>query len=118
MHRNVNWTCASLLFTAFIILLLPLHAAAQSAPPTDDATIQLSSPATNIGTSSDLSVQGPNLQEAFIRFDLSVLPSGLPAPNVNKATLRLFLDDVSVNGTFDVRLVTGMWRTGGPDDKS
>jgi len=109
MHRKVNCAPASLLFTAFVILLLPLQAAAQSAPATDDATILLSSPTTNKGTSANLEVQGPNLQEAFIRFDLSALPSGLQASNINKATLRLFLSNVSEDGTFDVRLVTGTW---------
>src|SRR5260370_14845991 len=90
-------------------MLFATRAAAQSAPATDDATIQSKYPTTNDGTSSNLGVQGPNLQEAYIRFDLSVLPSGLQATNINKATLRLFLANVSVGGTFDVRLVTGIW---------
>src|SRR6266513_2621358 len=86
-------------FLAAAFLLLPVRAAAQSATVTDDATIQLSSPTTNNGSSSNLGVQGPNLQEASVRFDLSVLPSGLQAANINKATLRLFLSNVSVGGT-------------------
>src|SRR5260370_11365201 len=90
-------------------MLFATRAAAQSAPATDDATIQSKYPTTNDGSSSNLSVQGPNLQEAYIRFDLSVLPSGLQASNINKATIRLFLANVSVGGTFDVRLVTGSW---------
>ena len=97
-------------FLFFVTLAaMPSTVRGQSAPATDDASTQLSSPTTNFGTSFKLGVQGPNLQEAFIRFDLSVLPSGLQASNINKATLRLFLDNVSVGGTFDVRLVTGIW---------
>jgi len=100
-----------LLFGFFLVTLLalPSRTQGQSAPATDDASIQLSAPTTNNGTSSNLGVQGPNLQETYIRFDLSVLPSGLQASNINKATLRLFLANVSVGGTFDVRLVTGIW---------
>src|SRR5713226_8804486 len=94
---------------AAALLLFPSRSSAQSATVTDDATIQLSSPTTINGSSSNLGVQGPNLQESYIRFDLSVLPSGLQASNINKATLRLFLANVSVGGTFDVRLVTGIW---------
>src|SRR5712692_4638445 len=94
---------------AAALLLFPSRSSAQSATVTDDATIQLSSPTTNNGSSSNLGVQGPNLQESYIRFDLSVLPSGLQASNINKATLRLFLANVSMGGTFDVRLVTGIW---------
>lgn len=94
---------------AALLFLLPSRAAAQSAPPTDNATIQLSAPTTNNSSSANLGVQGPNLEEAFIRFDLSVLPSGLQASNINKATLRLFLANVSVGGTFDVYLVNGSW---------
>ena len=96
-------------FLAVALLLLPVRAAAQSATVTDDATTQLSSPTTNNGSSSNLGLQGPNLQESFVRFDLSVLPSGLQASNISKATLRLFLSNVSVGGTFDVRYVTGIW---------
>jgi Collagen triple helix repeat (20 copies) len=103
--RKILWLVAF----AAALLLLPGGAWAQSAPATDDATIQLKYPTTNDGSSSNLGVLGPNLQEAFIRFDLSVLPSGLQASNVNKATLRLFLANLSVGGTFDVRLVTGIW---------
>jgi N-acetylneuraminic acid mutarotase len=108
----------TLLACLFVVALAALSSTvrAQSAPATDDATINLSSPTTNYGTSSHLAVQGPNLQEAYIRFDLSVLPSGLHASNIGKATLRLFRSNVSEGGTlvseegtFDVRLVTGMW---------
>ena len=90
---------------AVTLLLLPGRAAAQSATVTDDATIQLSSPTTNNGSSSNLGVQGPNLQESYIRFDLSVLPSGLQAANINKATLRLFLSNVSADGTLALGFV-------------
>src|SRR5713101_4891555 len=48
---------------AATLLLLPNRVAAQSATATDDAMIQLSAPTTNNGTSSNLGVQGPNLQE-------------------------------------------------------
>src|SRR5712691_10170728 len=104
-QRVILWFALS----AVTLLLLPGKASAQSATVTDDATTQLSSPTTNNGTSSNLGVQGPNLQESYVRFDLSVLPSGLQASNINKATLRLFLSNVSVGGTFDVRYVTGIW---------
>jgi hypothetical protein len=50
---------------AAALLLMPSSVSAQSAPATDDAVIQLSSPTTNNGSSSNLRVGGPNLQEAL-----------------------------------------------------
>src|SRR5438128_6008085 len=97
--RSIKILWPSVIVVTLLFLLLPGRAAAQSATVTDDATIQLSSPTTNNGSSSNLGVQGPNLQESYIRFDLSVLPSGLQASNISKATLRLFLSNVSVGGT-------------------
>src|SRR5260370_41237170 len=79
-------------FLFFVTLAaMPSTVRGQSATATDDARTPLSSPTTNFGTSFKLGGHGPNLQEAFIRFDLFVLPSGLQASNVKKPTLRLLL---------------------------
>jgi hypothetical protein len=81
---------------AALVFLLPARTQGQSAPATDNATIQLTSPTSNNSSSANLGVQGPNLEEAYIRLDLFVLPSGWQASNINKATPRLFLADVTM----------------------
>jgi hypothetical protein len=77
-------------------------------PDTDDSYTASSSPTQNYGTQSSLTVIGPGVN-AYIRFDLTALPSGLTASNISKATIRLYLNGVTTAGTFDVYLVTGAW---------
>jgi hypothetical protein len=75
---------------------------------TDDSYTASSSPTQNYGTQSGLNVIGSGVN-AYIRFDLTVLPSDLTSSNISKATMRLYINGVTTAGTFDVYLVTGAW---------
>ena len=79
-------------------------------PATDDSYTTSSSPTSNFGTQPNLLLmQGVN---SYIRFDLSALPPGLTSSNINKATVRLYIDGVTTSGTLDVYLVTNSWTEG------
>ena len=77
-------------------------------PATDDSYAASSSPTYNYGTQPSLLVINPGVN-SYIRFDLTVLPSGLTSSNVSKATVRLSINGVTTSGTFDVYLVTSSW---------
>jgi len=93
---------------AAMLLAFPLGAAAQSAPVTDDTFAQPNTPAEKEGADPFLVVRGPG-SNTYLRFDLSVLPTGVTSANVSKATLRLFVSGVTTPGNFDVFLVNGVW---------
>src|ERR1700731_4658558 len=93
----------SLAFFAAAFLLLPQHAAAQSAPGTDDTFAQANSPSEKEGADPFLVVRGPG-SDTYLRFDLSVLPTAVTSANISKATLRLFVSGVTTPGNFDVFL--------------
>src|SRR5208337_2398137 len=60
---------------------------------------------TNYGGAVSLVLQ-PGSNHAYIRFDLSTLP---PNASINKATLRLFVNAVTTDGSFDVYQVNTAW---------
>src|ERR1700690_3319035 len=92
--------------TIAALLAFPGIARAQHATPTDD-TMAVNGSSTNYGSNVHLTVASPNTN-AFIKFDLSVLPSGVTGSEIQKATLRLFINDIANDpGTFWVcRLAT------------
>jgi len=76
---------------------LGLSAIAQQVPPSADTFSASATPTVNFGGYAFLAV-GPG-ENSYIRFNLSGVPAGSV---VTKATLRLFVDDVSAGGQFDV----------------
>ncbi len=79
-------------------------ASAQSAPPVADTYSFNAEPAQNFGAQPILVVQpGAN---SYIRFNLSSVPAGV---TVNKATLRLYLDAITGNGSFEVYQLGNSW---------
>lgn len=48
-------------------------------------------------------------EQGFAQFDLSTLPAGITSADVDKATLRLYVRDVSVAGNINMHLVTSAW---------
>src|SRR5260370_38192747 len=102
--RGILW----LAVFAAVFLLLPWHAGAQSAPVTDDTFGQASTPSEKEGAEPFLVVRGSG-SNTYLRFDLSVLPTGVTSANVSKAMLRLFVSGVTSPGNFDVFLVNGPW---------
>ena len=84
------------------------------APVTDDTYAQTGKNA-NHGSESKINIQSPNIN-GFLRFNLSVYPSTLNPNQIEKATLRLFVNDTTVTpGTFWVcRLASNQpWLEGG-----
>jgi hypothetical protein len=92
----------------------PNQSEATEAILTDDATVAVAKPA---GSSrmpvSSLHVVGPldsnGEQDAFLKFDFSLLPDGTTGTNIAKATLVLYADTVRHAGSFDVVAVNGAW---------
>ena len=77
------------------------------APPSADTFSYSGSPNFNYGAYPILAVQqGAN---TYLKFNLSTLPSG---PSVTKATLRLYVDAVGGNGSFDVFQLNSSWSEG------
>ncbi|MGA2961835.1 MAG: DNRLRE domain-containing protein [Candidatus Korobacteraceae bacterium] len=104
--RRFSWVL-SFGFGIATLLLLVSAASAQSAPPVGDTIVDSSNPSTNFGSAPNLAVGSG--QSSLIQFDLSVLPAGLTASQISKASLRLFVNDVITSGGIDVSPVTSAW---------
>ncbi len=92
-----------------LILLLALSSLTllAQAPSSADTFTVSSSPRTNYGAWPLIAVQqGSN---GYIQFNLSHLPANA---SVTKATLRLFVDAVARNGSFDVYQLNNAWSEG------
>jgi hypothetical protein len=81
-------------------LLMPARGFAQ-APVTDDTYAQNGSNGSH-GTESHFYLQTPNVN-SYLRFNLGVYPSGLQSSSIQKAVLRLFVNEYPIDpGTFYV----------------
>ena len=89
-------------------LVLVAVAAQAQFTPSDDTYVSTSAPTTIYGSAGTLQVNNGG-QTAFVRFDLSGLPSGLTSAGVTKATLKIYVSAVTTAGTFDVNRVNGPW---------
>jgi hypothetical protein len=96
---------------AAVVLGLPAPAAAVLARLSDDAHVSASGRTVNFGSAQTLLVQGPGptAARAYVRFDLTTLPSGTRGPDVARAVLRLWVAKVTRAGMFDVHSVRGGW---------
>jgi hypothetical protein len=87
-------------------------ALSQTVPLTQDAHV-VPSNGINYGSATTINVGGPNAAQALVQFDLSYLPTGVTATNVNKATLTLFANKVGYAGTVNVSVANGTWTEAG-----
>jgi hypothetical protein len=88
------------------VLMLAMSLVAQ-APPSGDTFVSSATPKLNYGPSIILAVaSGTN---SYVKFNLSAIPAGA---SISKATLRLYVDAVEKNGTFDVYQLNGSWSEG------
>jgi hypothetical protein len=73
-----------------VLAMAPIAVQAQSVPLTQDSYVA-TTPATgvNYGTAATINVGGANVDEGLLQFDLTALPVGTTAGNINKATLVL-----------------------------
>jgi hypothetical protein len=86
-------------------LLKPLLAAQLA--PSADTFVSASNPKLNFGTSPVLVVQPGSV--VYMKFDLSSLPG---SANVQRATLRIYVNALVKPGSFDVFPVLGEWSEG------
>jgi Collagen triple helix repeat (20 copies) len=87
--------------------MCPVGAWAQGANASADTYISSVSPGSNYGTGTAINIGGGNT--ALIQFDLSQLPTGLTADNINKATMTFYVNTVATAGGVDIAQVTGSW---------
>ena len=98
--------------TAILVLALlvwPASMFAAQAVPAHDTFVEQGSSSIN-GAQETLRVGDGGKYTSFIKFHLSTLPnSGLTGVNIEKATLRLFVNEVGTPGSFEIREVTSSW---------
>src|SRR5436305_79007 len=103
IHREIGRRSLVGLFW-FCAIALPLLS---QAPPAQDTFVSQTKANTNYGGNASLAVLAGNT--SLIQFNVSPLPSGVSASQLNKATLRVFVSGLSNAGSFDVVLVNGTW---------
>ena len=91
-------------FVAAALALAPIAGFAQTLLPSQDA-YYVPGNATNFGAATTITV-GSSGSVGLVQFDLSQLPAGVTAAQIQKATLTLFLDHVGVGGTINIDTVS------------
>lgn len=79
--------------------------------PSGDAYTNAGASTTNYGANALLDVVGGS-QITYIQFNLSSIPSAYTSINVEKATLKLYVNAVTTAGNFNVDYVTSAWSEG------
>ncbi len=99
-------------FRASLVLALLICMSATIAlaqiTPSDDSYTLTSSPTVNFGAKNTLEVESAGAT-AFVRFDLSGIPSSITGSMVAKATLKIYVSTVTTAGSFNLDLVTSTW---------
>ncbi len=84
-----------------------LAAVAAEAPPSADTQIGAALPGANFGAQPYLTVGGGNT--ALLRFDLSGLPTGSSAADIEQATLSLWVSKTTNAGELEIAPIDGDW---------
>jgi N-acetylneuraminic acid mutarotase len=88
----------------FLFVLIPALRLIAQAPPSGDTFVSSATPKINYGPSITLVVgQGTT---AYVQFNLSGIPA---STSITKASLRLYVDGVAKNGSFDVYQLNNTW---------
>jgi len=106
MKNSKTWL-AIMLFSTLSLASLVSSASAQLTP-SDDAYTNTADLTTNYGSNTVLNVESPS-QTAYIRFNLSSVPSGYTGGDIAQATLKLYVHSVTKAGSFNVDYVNGSW---------
>src|SRR5215467_4080123 len=85
-------------------LLAPAVLPAAGTNTSADTYISSSSAGSNFGAATSVNIGGGNT--ALIQFDLTALPAGLTAAQINKATMTFFVNSVVLSGGVDISVVT------------
>jgi hypothetical protein len=86
------------------LALAPIAGFAQTLAPSQDA-YYVPGNGSNFGTATTITV-GSSGSIGLIQFDLTQLPAGLTAAQIQKATLTLFLDHVNSGGSINIDTVS------------
>ena len=91
-------------FWSLLLITLVVQPLLAQAPPSADTFVSSATPKINYGPAIALVVgQGST---SYVRFNLAGVPAGA---SISKATLRLYVDAVAKNGTFDVYRLNNSW---------
>ena len=90
-----------------VLALMPLAGFAQTLTSSQDAYYVPGNSA-NYGAATAITV-GSAASVGLVQFDLSTLPSGVTASQVQKATLTLFLNRANVGGSVNINTVASSW---------
>ena len=91
----------------FILLVIASSSFADTFRLTDDSFVNLGAPAQTNGDKQTLDVQGTGAnRKAFMRFDLTALPS---SGNIERAVLYLLVNDISDPGAASVQPALAAW---------
>src|SRR3984957_18409635 len=91
-------------FAIAALALAPIAGFAQTLAPSQDAYV-VPGNGSNFGTATTITV-GSSASVGLIQFDLTQLPAGLTAAQIQKATLTLFLDHVNAGGSINIDTVS------------
>jgi hypothetical protein len=91
-------------FAIVALALAPIAGFAQTLAPSQDA-YYVPGNGSNFGTATTVTV-GSSGSIGLIQFDLTQLPAGLTAAQIQKATLTLFLDHVNSGGSINIDTVS------------
>jgi hypothetical protein len=93
---------------ALVLLSFAVPARAQQAMLQADAQINSSSPSTNYGGSTTMTISPTS--SALLRYDIAdLLPAGVTAAQVSRARLIVYCDKVTTQGVVDVHQVNSTW---------
>ena len=87
---------STLIALSFLSIVFPLIALAQMTPSDDSYTLT-NQPTTNFGANNTMLVESSGAT-AFVRFDLSGIPSSVTGSMVAKGTLKIFIATVPTAG--------------------
>jgi hypothetical protein len=90
-----------------LLVLLAVSVSQAQITPSQDVYANNADPTTNFGANGLLDVDGAS-QITYIRFNLASVPSGV---HVSQATLKLYVNAVTIAGSFNVDYVTGTGTT-------
>ena len=103
MHRRT----LRALWLAVMSSMVVAHAHATDATLVADTHVNQALPAVNCGTISNVNIGGG--YTGLLQFDLSTLPSGTSASQINHAILRVYVNRVDATGTVSVAPLNAAW---------
>jgi hypothetical protein len=106
-HDNSSRLCASILFWATLLAFMPEPSSAITLVSDHDTMVDNAKPTTQFGASGTLGIRNMgSTQQTFVKFDLTVLPQDAV---ITQATLRVYVNRVTVPGALIVNKVSGDW---------